>query len=122
MEKEKFDEMINDYGKAIHRKNTNKKMNISVESYPIIVMWNFAQNCFDNQDIHEVNVGKPYSILKSRKEVAEIFDSISTKPNKVQLYEFINYLSGNEYRAGKDFNLKFEQNKSNLEIILKKRK
>ncbi len=122
MEKEKFDEMINTYGKALHKKYAYHGMNISVESYPIIVMWNFALNCFDGQDIHEVNVGKPYSTLKSRKEVAGIFNSISPKPKKIEVFEFINTLNGNKYRAGKDFDVSFENKaNSNLEIILKKR-
>jgi hypothetical protein len=123
MKEERFNQIITQYGYALKVQYEKKGTHVSKESYLPIVMRSFALICFENDDIKDVNVGKPYSITKSKREVAEIFSSISYSPttDKNDLGEFIDYLVGNEFPVVQNFKIEFKEKDSNLEIILKKK-
>ncbi len=130
MKEEKFNEIVNKYGRDICSANLrsperNKAYLYAEENnYPYITMRHIAIKCFEDEDIVDIHKTGFYSTLKSRKKFMRILDSFTkfATSNKNELNDFINYLVGNEYNVGKGFNIRFEQNKSNLEIILEKRK
>ena len=130
MKKEKFEEIINNYGNEISERPEYKSINVDEKSYLRLTMRHIAFGCFEKEDIKDVNTKGFYSTLKSRISFMKILNSLNrfATLNKNELNDFINYLIDNEhnaengYNAGNGFNIRFEQNRSNLEIILEKRK
>jgi hypothetical protein len=124
MEEEKFNRIIKRYGRELSKGPKYDSVNVESTSYPDIAMRHIAIECLKNEDIAEIHKTGEYCILKSRKEFMEILDSFNkyATSNKNELNDFVNYLIGKRYNVGNGFNIKFEQNKSNLEIILEKRK
>lgn len=124
MEKEKFNEIIQRYGRELSKGPKYDSVNVNEKTYPNIAMRHIAIECLKNEDIVDIHSTGKYSVLKSRKEFMGILDSFNkyATNDKNELNDFVNYLIGKKYNAGNGFNVKFEQNKSNLEVILEKRK